>query len=164
MLRSLVGSEMCIRDRSLTLSKFHTHTTVKWGTQRDQFILNGTELMDIQAQKVFSFLDTIDINRPYCQVISENNFPTAAGLASSASAFAALAMAGCTASDQEYSAAEISALARRGSGSACRSLWGGWVEWKLGTRADGKDSHGQQLASKDHWNCLLYTSPSPRDS
>jgi len=140
---------------SLTLSQFHTHTIVEWGSLRDHFVLNNEEMQDKQAQKVFSFLDRIDPNRPYCKVISDNNFPTAAGLASSASAFAALALAGSAASGQNRSLDEISILARQGSGSACRSLWGGWVEWKKGERSDGLDSHGVQIATKSHWDLRL---------
>ena len=139
---------------SLTLSKFYTETTVDWGTTRDRFVLNGTE-RDSEALKVFQFLDCIDPARPPCVVHSDNNFPTAAGLASSASAFAALALAGTAAAQKEYSIQELSVLARRGSGSACRSLWGGWVEWAKGELADGSDSHGSPLASAAHWDVRL---------
>lgn len=140
---------------SLTLSDFYTQTTVSWGTNHDQLILNGEEIIALEAQKVFQFLDLIDDSRPPCQVISENNFPTAAGLASSASAFAALALAGTSAAGRDYSSEELSVLARRGSGSACRSLWGGWVEWIRGEAMDGSDSHGIPLAPPKHWDIRL---------
>ena len=140
---------------SLTLSTFHTRTSVEWGSQRDCFILNGEETQDHQAEKVFTFLDLVDPKRPRCRVVSHNNFPTAAGLASSASAFSALALAACSASGQSFPLSDISALARRGSGSACRSLWGGWVEWEKGSRKDGGDSHGIQVADKNHWDIRL---------
>jgi diphosphomevalonate decarboxylase len=140
---------------SLTLSNFHTRTKVEWGSSRDKFILNGKELQDIQAKKVFTFLDKIEENRSYCAVTSENNFPTAAGLASSSSAFSALAIAALQAKGIDYSPEQASVLARQGSGSACRSIWGGWVEWKLGSNSDGKDSHGVPIAPKEHWNIRL---------
>lgn len=139
---------------SLTLSTFYTQTTVTWGSNRDLLVLNGKE-KDEEAQKVFQFLDRIDSARPPCRVVSENNFPTAAGLASSASAFAALALAGVSASQKEYSLQELSILARQGSGSACRSLWGGWVEWMRGHHPDGSDSHGIPLAPPEHWDLRM---------
>ena len=140
---------------SLTLSQFHTTTTVEWGTKDDTFILNGSVQQGLSAEKVYRFLDLIDDQRPPCHVVSDNNFPTAAGLASSASAFSALAVAGCTAAGKSNSTEALSCLARRGSGSASRSLFDGWVEWKMGTREDGQDSHGVRLAPKDHWDVRM---------
>ena len=80
---------------------------------------------------------------------------TAAGLASSASGFAALALAASRASGLNHSDAELSALARQGSGSACRSLWGGWVLWQKGTDPSGRDSHGVPLHGQDYWDLNL---------
>ena len=140
---------------SLTLSKFHTTTTVKWNTKEDQFKLNGIIHGGSAAQKVFQFMNLIVRDRPPCHVISNNNFPTAAGLASSASAFSALAMAGCAAAKVSYSLESLSVLARRGSGSASRSLYDGWVEWQMGNREDGLDSHGIQIAPAQHWDVRM---------
>ena len=139
---------------SLTLSVFYTQTTVTWGSTRDRFLLQGEEKSE-EAQKVFRFLDRIAPSRPPCLVVSENNFPTAAGLASSASAFAALALAGSSAAGKDYSHKELSILARQGSGSACRSIWGGWVEWNRGIEPDGSDSHGIPLAPVEHWDIRM---------
>jgi diphosphomevalonate decarboxylase len=91
----------------------------------------------------------------HAEVTSENNFPTAAGLASSSSAFAALALAAAAAAGQPIDRARLSVIARQGSGSACRSLWGGFVEWRMGARADGTDSHGVPVAPADHWDLRL---------
>ena len=142
---------------SLTLSKFHTTTTVNWGSKEDQLVLNGSvqDRAGNAATKVFDFLNLIDSQRPPCKVISENNFPTAAGLASSASAFSALAMAGCAAAEIPYSSETLSVFARRGSGSASRSIFDGWVEWRMGERDDGLDSHGVQLAPANHWDVRM---------
>ncbi|KAF5914307.1 hypothetical protein HPG69_013092 [Diceros bicornis minor] len=81
-------------------------------------------------------------------VASVNNFPTAAGLASSAAGYACLAYALARVYGVE---SDLSEVARRGSGSACRSLHGGFVEWQMGERADGKDSVARQVAPELHW-------------
>uniref|UniRef100_A0A452F9C8 Diphosphomevalonate decarboxylase n=1 Tax=Capra hircus TaxID=9925 RepID=A0A452F9C8_CAPHI len=81
-------------------------------------------------------------------VASENNFPTAAGLASSAAGYACLAY---TLARVYGVDSDLSEVARRGSGSACRSLYGGFVEWQMGERPDGKDSIAHQVAPESHW-------------
>lgn len=84
-------------------------------------------------------------------VVSENNFPTAAGLASSAAGFAAFVYAVAGLFELSLSPEELSVFARRGSGSACRSLFGGFVAWEMGTKNDGSDSRAAQIAPKQHW-------------
>jgi diphosphomevalonate decarboxylase len=84
-------------------------------------------------------------------IASENNFPTAAGIASSASGFAALACAASDAAGLGLNPTELSILARMASGSACRSVLGGFVEWKKGEEKDGGDSHAVQIAPASHW-------------
>lgn len=81
-------------------------------------------------------------------VASVNNFPTAAGLASSAAGFACLTYTLARVYGVE---GDLSEVARQGSGSACRSLYGGFVEWQMGHRADGKDSVARQVAPESHW-------------
>ncbi|XP_029781280.1 diphosphomevalonate decarboxylase [Suricata suricatta] len=81
-------------------------------------------------------------------VASVNNFPTAAGLASSAAGYACLAY---TLARVYGVDSDLSEVARRGSGSACRSLYGGFVEWQMGERPDGKDSIARQVAPECHW-------------
>jgi diphosphomevalonate decarboxylase len=85
-------------------------------------------------------------------VVSQNSFPTGAGLASSASGLAAMAVAAARAAGLDLAPAELSAIARRGSGSACRSIFGGFVEWEAGTAADGSDSHAVPLFPQEHWD------------
>ncbi|MCO4762888.1 MAG: diphosphomevalonate decarboxylase [Myxococcales bacterium] len=80
-----------------------------------------------------------------------NTVPTAQGLASSASAFAALAKAGASAYGLELDERTLSGLARTGSGSACRSIHGGWVLWHAGERDDGADSVSEQLLAPEDW-------------
>lgn len=84
-------------------------------------------------------------------IISENNFPTAAGLASSAAGFAALisSVAKLYKLPTDYS--ELSKIARKGSGSACRSLFGGYVAWEMGNLENGEDSKAIQIADRKHW-------------
>lgn len=83
--------------------------------------------------------------------MSENNFPTAAGLASSAAGFAALVRALADLYALPSTPTELSRVARQGSGSACRSLFGGYVAWEKGGALDGSDSLAVQVAPASHW-------------
>jgi len=88
----------------------------------------------------------------HVQVVSKNNFPTAAGLASSAAGYAALAFGlGTLYGVAESYDGELSTLARIGSGSACRSLHGGFVAWDMGSAADGSDSKARCVGAASHW-------------
>ena len=86
------------------------------------------------------------------RVASINTFPTAAGLASSAAGYACLvyALAQLFGAKETYPG-ELTAIARQGSGSACRSLYGGLVRWEKGVQPDGKDSIAIQIANEKHW-------------
>lgn len=81
-------------------------------------------------------------------ICSVNNFPTAAGLASSAAGFACLVYTLARVYGVE---GELSCIARQGSGSACRSMYGGFVQWIMGQKDDGKDSLAQQVEPETHW-------------
>ncbi|OQS05903.1 diphosphomevalonate decarboxylase, partial [Thraustotheca clavata] len=85
-------------------------------------------------------------------IVSINTFPTAAGLASSAAGYACLvaALIELFQAQEEYPG-QFSVVARQGSGSACRSLDGGFVRWEKGTKADGSDSLAVQVADHEHW-------------
>ncbi len=85
------------------------------------------------------------------RVVSSNNFPTGAGLASSASGFAALVVAADAALDLGLPPARLSELARRGSGSAARSIFGGFVEMHHGRRTDGADCIAEPLLPASEW-------------
>jgi len=87
----------------------------------------------------------------YVHIASRNNFPTAAGLASSASGFAALVSSLAALYKLPSSPSELSLIARQGSGSACRSLFGGFVAWQMGSSPDGSDSLAVEVAPRDHW-------------
>jgi len=113
----------------------------------DKIILNDKTISSESPvyQKIKSFIDIFRYDNECFLVETKNNIPTAAGLASSASGFAALALA----LDQVYrlnlSLTHLSAIARLGSGSACRSLWSGFVYWEKGKKTNGTDSHGIPL-------------------
>lgn len=85
-------------------------------------------------------------------ISSRNTFPTAAGLASSAAGYACLtyALAKLYSVVETYPG-ELTAIARQGSGSACRSLYGGFVKWQKGSLPDAKDSIAIQVADEHHW-------------
>lgn len=83
------------------------------------------------------------------RICSENNFPTAAGLASSAAGYACFVYT--LASLYGIENEELTAIGRLGSGSACRSFYGGFVRWKAGELADGSDSIAVQVAPVSHW-------------
>jgi diphosphomevalonate decarboxylase len=145
---------------SITLDRFYTITTVEFNENlsSDVFVLNNHSASEAETNKVSRFLDLVrklaHINL-YAMVTSENKVPTAAGFASSASGFAALAAAGVRALGLELNEKELSILARQGSGSACRSVYGGYVEWQKGEQADGKDSTANQLLSEKDWDISI---------
>ncbi|MGI0067742.1 MAG: diphosphomevalonate decarboxylase, partial [Thermoplasmata archaeon] len=85
------------------------------------------------------------------EIRTSNNFPISSGLASSASGFAALAGAAAEAAGVRLTRRALSQLARLGSGSASRSIFGGFVEWRAGTRPDGRDCYAHPLAGPRHW-------------
>jgi diphosphomevalonate decarboxylase len=120
----------------------------------DRILLTGHEAAGVEAHRFRAFLDLIRQTAGIdarAEVAASSNFPVAAGLASSASTFAALAVAATHAAGVSLSAAELSVLARRGSGSAARSIHGGYVEWLAGEASDGTDSLAVQVAPPDHW-------------
>ena len=85
-------------------------------------------------------------------MVSETNYPTGAGLQASPSGLAALVKALATIYDLPTSDSDLSRVARLGaSGSACRSMLGGFVEWHAGSFADGSDSLATEVASPSHW-------------
>lgn len=87
----------------------------------------------------------------HLHIVSENDFPTAAGLASSAAGFAALVVAIAKLYELPQSMSDLSKIARKGSGSACRSLFGGYVAWEMGEKTDGSDSKAVEVSSLEHW-------------
>src|SRR3989304_6673895 len=119
---------------SMCLSDLLTTTTVEFSENytKDEVIINGGGLEAGEAERVIKHLDRVrkmaNISLK-AKVVSNNNFPTGTGLSSSSSGFAALTLAASKAAGLNLSEKELSILARQGSGSACRSIPDGFVEW-----------------------------------
>ena len=140
---------------SITLDTLWTRTSVRFSPAlaADRITLNGREDPK-QLKRASACLDrmrAIAGTATRAEIISQNNFPTGAGLASSASGFAALVMAADAALGLGLSPTQQSVLARRASGSAARSIFGGYVEWALGEAADGEDSVARPILDADAW-------------
>ncbi len=116
--------------------------------------LDGEKAQGALAEEVTRVLDLVRLKaktRLRARAASENNFPVAAGFASSASGVAALVIAAANALKLKLAMRELSIIARQGSGSACRSVMGGFVEWKRGVQRNGRDSFAVQVAPAEHW-------------
>ncbi|KAJ0973413.1 hypothetical protein J5N97_021372 [Dioscorea zingiberensis] len=162
---------------SITLDPDHLSATttvaVSPSFDRDRMWLNGKEISldggrfqsclreirrragDVEDERKGIQISKGDWERLHVHIASYNNFPTAAGLASSAAGFACLAFSLAKLMNVKEDCGELSAIARQGSGSACRSLFGGFVKWTMGNVADGSDSIAVQLASETHWDDLV---------
>ncbi len=145
---------------SVTMQGLHTTTSVQFGAEgpSDRVELNQAPADSRTTERVSRFLDIIrqiSGTDERALVKSSNNFPTAAGLASSASAFAALALAAASAAGLTVTAAKLSEWARRGSGSAARSVFGGFVEMHKGHLDDGSDAIAEPLAGADFWDLRI---------
>lgn len=134
---------------SMTLDAFYSETSLETG-QQNEFYLNNQKQSDQSAQRVFKYLHKLQdrFGLPYdaLKVSSINHVPTAAGLASSSSAFAALAASFCAYYDLDVDRKMLSRLARIGSGSASRSIYGGFAIWQKGH--DDKSSYAYPLDEK----------------
>ncbi|RJO70428.1 MAG: diphosphomevalonate decarboxylase [Myxococcales bacterium] len=144
---------------SMTLDHFHTRTTITPDSslKRDEILLNSRSAASGEAERIVRLLDRIRADfgvSGFVRVESENNFPTASGLASSASGFAALALAAARAFGLTLELRELSELARRGSGSAPRSLLGGLVMYA--PESPGSDAYRlSQLRRPDEWELRM---------
>jgi len=130
---------------SISLGKLGTRTIVKFAKNADRIFLNGKPAPKAFAARLSAYLDLFRKEGPFFEVRTKNNIPTAAGLASSASGFAALVKALDQLMDWKLNNRELSMLARVGSGSASRSLYDGFAIWHAGQRADGMDSYAESL-------------------
>ncbi len=149
---------------SMTLDGLFTTTECRFlpDLPEDDITLNGSTPSEIQSERIRSFLDLIR-NRAgitsRARIRSDNNFPTGAGLASSASGFAALTLSATRAAGLSLTATDLSALARRGSGSAARSIYGGFVELPCAVpgnhRSHRDDPAAIQLFPQEYWDLRM---------
>lgn len=139
---------------SMNLSDATTVTTVQFGDfAADSLTIDGQLANAGQTARASRHLDPIRAlagTTARARIVSQNSFPMGTGMASSASGFAALTVAACAALDLDLSERELSALARLGSGSACRSVPGGFVRWHAGH--DHASSYAETIAPADHWD------------
>lgn len=143
---------------SITLSTkpFRSKTSVLLTDKlaSDVLILNGEKVDFEKNPRLVNVMKNIRATSPAelaklkVFVVSENNFPTAAGMASSASGYCALSAAIVRIFQ---STTDVSLMARIGSGSACRSAYGGFVKWLAGTREDGTDAIAEQFVDEKYW-------------
>lgn len=142
---------------SINLEGLYTRTQVTYDPKlrADSLVINNKPSRGPALTRVSEFLNLV---RQYAgiktnaAVISSNNYPMGAGIASSAAAFAALALAASSAAGLTLNEPALSRLARRGSGSACRSIPGGFVEWQMGEKEE--DCYAFSIAPANHWNIV----------
>ena len=142
---------------SMTLDAAHTTTRVEIAPEleADEVWLSGAPAPGAFTSRVVAHLERIRSlarSATSARVHTDNNFPTGTGFASSASGFAALTCAASAAFGLRLSRRELSVLARKGSGSSCRSIHAGFVEWHAGQDSDS--SFATQLADARHWNLV----------
>lgn len=142
---------------SLTLAGLRATATV--GTRRGaaaRFVQDGRSVEGVAGERMARFLDLVSgADAPTLSASVEANFPVGAGLASSAAIFCAVTAAALSALGRKVSRQELSGLARQGSGSASRSVYGGLVEWHRGDADDGSDSVATPILAEEEWPLAL---------
>ncbi len=141
---------------SMNLSNLYTTTTIEFDSSltEDIVVINGSGVKG-EKERVSRHLDrirSITQTKTHARVETTNSFPAGTGLSSSASGFAALTVAGLKALNISLSEKETTILARQGSGSACRSIPDGFVEWMDGNTSDSSFAHS--LYAPFHWNLV----------
>jgi len=139
---------------SMTKADIYTHTTIEFSEDysEDIIMLNEKKVDEKKFERIVKHLNLLRKKggtNLKAKVVSKNNFPTAAGMASSASGFAALTVAGFAALGLDLKPEELSIIARQGSGSACRSIQGGFNKWVKGS---DETSYAHHLYDADYWD------------
>ncbi len=150
----------CNSSLSMTLSSDTLNTTtsvlISKKLEKDAFYIDGV-LQDLQDPDVKERFEIVNKLRKMAKVkekmliVSKNNFPASSGMASSASGIATLIYVLNAALELKLTQRELSIIARQGSGSACRSVFGGIVVWKKGSNPDGTDSYAEQIFDENYW-------------
>jgi diphosphomevalonate decarboxylase len=153
------GNRPAVPSLSLTLDGMCTRSEVRFDPSlaEDMLVLDGHRANAEQTMRVSELLDRLwrGQPRPRAAVASHNDFPTASGLASSASAFAALAVAADAAAGTHHPPEVLSDLARRSSASAARSLFGGFVELPAGGADAAALLAARPLLEPEQWDVRL---------
>lgn len=140
---------------SMCLSDLYSVCTVAFDKSfsKDTVIFIGEKVVkDREVERIIKVLDRVralagmDLR---AKVLTENNFPKATGIASSASGLSAVTLAGVSALGIEMSSDELSKLCRLASGTASRSIPDGFVEWEKGK--DGDSSFAREIFHPDWW-------------
>jgi len=136
---------------SVATAPTETHTTVEFaGTAGDFATIDGNSASQREMERIQSVVDEVrrrsGVENSF-RMVSKNNFPSNVGLGASASGFAALSVAACSAVGLRLSLEEMSTIARRGAGSAARSVTGAFSLWRTGH--DDEDSYSYQIASEE---------------
>ena len=142
---------------SMNLAELHTQTSVSFrdDLRSDILTIDGKEISGAALARVKAFMDQVRRLAPdagYAAIVSNNNFPMGVGIASSAAAFSALALAAARAAGLNLKENEYSRLARLGSGSACRSVPDGFCEWNY--RSGDEDSFAVSISPASHWGLI----------
>lgn len=140
---------------SMTLTAARTETRATIVDSGEDELVYGGKLLTPESKEAARVMRHLDLLRretgasAHLRIETQNTFPSAAGIASSASGFAALTLAGTAAlleapdlaqlADRGFTRSRLASLARLGSGSACRSLFGGYVLWEAGTAPERQD-------------------------
>ena len=147
---------------SVTLDGLSVEAQVGFGARgvlpSDEVTIDGEPARGAERDRLVQFLNLVRVEagrNDRARVATRSHVPPRAGLASSAAAFAALALAGSRAAGLWLEPPALSALARRGSGSAARSIYGGFVEWHRGVRPDGTDSIAEPLLAPADWDVRI---------
>lgn len=142
---------------SLTLAGLRaTATVAPRRASGARFVQDGRPVEGVAGERMARFLDLLaGSDGPSLATSVEANFPVGAGLASSAAIFCAVTTAALSVLGRRVTREALSALARQGSGSASRSVYGGLVEWHRGAAADGSDSVATQLLAEHEWPLAL---------
>jgi len=154
---------------SLTLDQASTIVSIEFSPRvgEDTVQLEGRPATGVARERVVAHLDRLRAlarSAEPAQVVSRSTFPVATGMASSASLFAAMTVAGLAALGQALDERAVSTIARLGSGSAARSVFGGWVEWVAGGRHE--DSYAYPLVPREWWplrDIIVIVSEQPKE-
>jgi diphosphomevalonate decarboxylase len=141
---------------SMNLTGMTTTTTVDFSTDFPEDTVEINDEREYHSyDRIVRHVDRIRKRagiKVKARIVSHTNFPRSTGLSSSASGFAALTVAGCHAAGLSLSEKELSILARQGSGSACRSIPDGFVEWRDGNTSES--SYAASLYPSTYWDLV----------